>query len=113
WGSAFTNSEWIQVDLGATSTITRVVLNWETAFGSGYQIQTSASASGPWTTIFSTTTGDGGIDDITLSGTGRLVRMNGPQRATQSGSPRCVSRVCGTQPGPGSGGRGREYPAAP
>src|SRR6185436_13070717 len=52
WGSAFTNSEWIAVDLGATSTITRVVLNWEAAFASGYQIQTATSASGPWTTIF-------------------------------------------------------------
>jgi hypothetical protein len=98
WGSAFTNSEWIQVDLGATSTITRVVLNWETAFGSGYQIQTSASASGPWTTIFSTTTGDGGIDDITLSGSGRFVRMNGTQRATQFGYSLFEFQVFGTQP---------------
>ncbi|HEX3766279.1 MAG TPA: discoidin domain-containing protein [Kofleriaceae bacterium] len=81
WGSAFTNSEWIMVDLGATANITRVVLNWETAFATGYQIQTSASASGPWTTIFSTTTGDGGIDDLTVSGSGRFVRMNGTQRA--------------------------------
>jgi hypothetical protein len=81
WGSAFSNSEWIYVDLGATATISRVVLNWEAAFATGYQIQTAASASGPWTTIFSTTTGDGGIDDLSVSGTGRFVRMNGTQRA--------------------------------
>jgi hypothetical protein len=98
WGSAFTDSEWIFVDLGATATITRVVLNWETAFGSGYQIQTSASASGPWTTIFSTTTGDGGIDDLTLSGTGRFVRMNGTKRATQFGYSLFEFQVFGTQP---------------
>jgi hypothetical protein len=98
WGSAFTNSEWIFVDLGATSTITRVVLNWEAAFGSGYQIQTSSSASGPWVTIFTTTTGDGGIDDLTVSGSGRFVRMNGTQRATQFGYSLFEFQVFGTQP---------------
>ncbi|ADO69563.1 discoidin domain-containing protein [Stigmatella aurantiaca] len=81
WGSAFTNNEWIYVDLGASATISRVVLNWEPAYATGYQIQTAASASGPWTTIYSTTTGDGGIDDLSVSGTGRYVRMNGTQRA--------------------------------
>jgi beta-galactosidase len=98
WGSAFTSSEWIQVDLGATSTITRVVLTWEAAFATGYQIQTSASATGPFTTIFSTTTGDGGTDDITLSGTGRFVRMNGTQRATAFGYSLFEFQVFGTQP---------------
>ena len=29
WGSAFTNNEWIYVDLGATFNVSRVVLNWE------------------------------------------------------------------------------------
>jgi beta-galactosidase len=81
WGSSFTNNEWIYVDLGASATINRVVLNWEGAYATGYQIQTATSASGPWTTIYSTTTGDGGIDDLTVSGTGRYVRMNGTQRA--------------------------------
>ncbi|MDC0713634.1 discoidin domain-containing protein [Stigmatella sp. ncwal1] len=81
WGSAFTNNEWLYVDLGASATITRVVLNWEPAYATGYQIQTASSASGPWTNIYSTTTGDGGIDDFSVSGTGRYVRMNGTQRA--------------------------------
>src|SRR4030095_4756353 len=101
WGSAFTNSEWIAVDLGSTASLTRVVLNWEAAFASGYQIQTAASAAGPWTTIFSTTTGDGGIDDIALSGSGRFVRMNGTQRATGFGYSLFEFQVFGTA---GSGG---------
>ena len=66
WGSAFTNNEWIYVDLGSTTTISRVVLNWEAAYGSGYQIQVSDNAT-TWTTIFTTTTGNGGIDDLTVS----------------------------------------------
>jgi hypothetical protein len=99
WGSAFTNSEWIFVDLGSSATITRVVLNWESAFATGYQIQTSNSPSGPWTNIFSTTTGDGGIDDLTVSGSGRYVRMNGTQRAlTNFGYSLWELQVFGTLP---------------
>jgi len=99
WASAFSNTEWIYVDLGATATITRVVLNWEAAFATGYQLQTAANPAGPWTTMFSTTTGDGGIDDLTLSGSGRFVRMNGTQRAlTAFGYSLWEFQVYGTQP---------------
>ncbi|HET9620596.1 MAG TPA: discoidin domain-containing protein [Kofleriaceae bacterium] len=99
WGSAFTNTEWLQVDLGATATITRVVLTWESAFATAYQIQTSSSATGPWTNLFSTTTGDGGTDDVTLSGSGRFVRMNATQRAlTNFGYSLFEMQVFGTQP---------------
>lgn len=81
WGSSFTNAEWIYVDLGSKSTINRVVLNWEAAYGRSYQIQVSDNATN-WTTIYSTTTGDGGTDDFAVSGQGRYVRMNGLTRAT-------------------------------
>jgi hypothetical protein len=99
WGSAFTNTEWIAVDLGAAATITRVVLNWEAAFATGYQLQTAASAAGPWTTMFSTATGAGGIEDLTVSGSGRFVRMNGTQRAlTNFGYSLWEFQVFGSQP---------------
>jgi hypothetical protein len=84
WGSGFTNNEWIYVDLGSTATISRVVLNWEAAYGRGYQIQVSNNAT-TWTTIFTTTNGDGGVDDLTVQGSGRYVRMLGVTRATQWG----------------------------
>jgi beta-glucanase (GH16 family) len=86
WASdAWDDSQWIYVDLGATATVTRVVLRWEAAFGRGYQIQVSSNAS-TWTTIYTTTTGDGGIDDITgLNASGRYVRMNGTARGTAWG----------------------------
>jgi endoglucanase Acf2 len=74
--------QWIYVDLGSTQSICRVRLNWEPAYGKSYQIQTSNDAT-TWTNIYSTTTGDGGIDDLTgLSGSGRYVRMYGTVRAT-------------------------------
>lgn len=82
WASQFnSDNEWIYVDLGATYSITRVVLKWETAYGKSYKVQTSANAS-TWTDVYSTTTGDGGTDDITLTGSGRYVRMAASQRGT-------------------------------
>jgi chitinase len=85
WSSAFSDPQWIRVDLGASASISRVRLNWEAAYGKAYQIQTSTDAVN-WTTIFTTTTGDGGIDDLTgLTGSGRYVRMYGTGRATAWG----------------------------
>jgi hypothetical protein len=84
WGSAYSDPQWVTVDLGGTYNLTRVRLAWETAYGRAYQIQTSADNT-TWTTVHSTTTGDGGVDDVTLTGTGRYVRVNGTQRATQWG----------------------------
>jgi hypothetical protein len=85
WSSAFSDPQWIYVDLGATYNISEVVLYWEAAYGKSYQIQVSPDASN-WTTIYSTTTGLGGTEDLTgLSGTGRYVRMYGTARGTPYG----------------------------
>jgi beta-glucanase (GH16 family) len=84
WSSAFSDPQWLQVDLGATHAISRVTLNWEAAYAKAFQIQTSNDGS-TWTTIYSTTTGTGGVQDLTVSGSGRYVRMNGTQRATAYG----------------------------
>ncbi len=80
WGSAYTDPQWITVDLGASHSINRVRLNWEAAYARAYQVQTSPDNSA-WTTVFSTTSGDGGVDDLTVTGTGRYVRVYGTQRA--------------------------------
>jgi endoglucanase Acf2 len=84
WSSAFSDPQWIYVDLGATRTLNRVVLRWEAAFGRAYRIEVSDNATS-WTQVYSTTTGDGGIDDLTLSGSGRYVRVYGTVRALQYG----------------------------
>jgi hypothetical protein len=78
-------AQWLQVDLGASAKISRVKLNWEAAYGKSYTIQTSANGT-TWTAIYTTSTGDGGTDDLTdLSGTGRYVRMNATVRGTSYG----------------------------
>ncbi|UWP87595.1 discoidin domain-containing protein [Dactylosporangium fulvum] len=85
WSSAFSNPQWIQVDLGATYTVSRVRLVWEAAYGSAYQIQTSANGT-TWTTVRSVTGGNGGEDDNTgLNASARYVRIYGTARGTQWG----------------------------
>src|ERR1019366_6538639 len=61
-----------------------VTLNWETAYATAFQIQTSTDGS-TWTPIYSTTTGTGGTQTLNVSGTGRHIRMYGTARATQYG----------------------------
>jgi hypothetical protein len=58
WSSQFADPQWLRVDLGRSSAISRVVLQWEAAYARAFQIQTSEDSSA-WTTIFSTTTGTG------------------------------------------------------
>ena len=84
WASQWSDPQWIQVDLGSTQSICQVVLNWETASGKAYQIQTSTDA-GTWTTIYSTTTGPGGTETLNVSGSGRYIRMYGTARSTGYG----------------------------
>jgi hypothetical protein len=84
WSSGFSDPQWLQVDLGATHTISQVKLNWEAAYAKAFQIQTSTNGT-TWTTIYSTTTGTGGNQTLNVTGSGRYIRMYGTQRATQYG----------------------------
>jgi beta-glucosidase len=61
-----------------------VVLNWEAAYATAYRIDVSSDAT-TWSTVFSTTTGHGGVETIPLTATGRYVRMYGTSRATGYG----------------------------
>jgi hypothetical protein len=81
WSSAFSDPQWLQVDLGSVQSICQVTLHWETAFGKAFQIQTSTDGT-TWTSIFSTTTGTGGTQTLGVSGSGRFIRMSGTARGT-------------------------------
>src|SRR5258706_611379 len=84
WESAWSDPQWLQLDFGSSATFCRVVLNWEAAYGKSYEIQTSDDAT-TWTSIYSTTTGNGGLDDLSLFGSGRYLRMYGTVRGTTFG----------------------------
>ena len=84
WSSAFSDPQWIQVDLGSAQAISQVVLNWEAAYGRAFTLATSTNGT-TWTTIHTTTTGTGGVQTIPVTGNGRYVRMNGTARGTAYG----------------------------
>jgi hypothetical protein len=98
WSSAFSDPQWLQVDLGSSKAICQVTLNWEAAYATAFQIQTSPDGTN-WTTIYSTTTGTGGNQTLNLAGTGRYIRMNGTARATQYGYSLWEFQVFGTGSG--------------
>lgn len=88
WESVWnTDPQWIYTDLQAVTTINSVILNWELAYAKAYSIEVSSNAT-TWTPVYSTTNGDGGIDEITFPAvSARYVRMYGTQRAHRYADP--------------------------
>ncbi|GAB3928805.1 discoidin domain-containing protein [Kribbella albertanoniae] len=93
--SGWVDPGWIYVDLGATAQIDKVVLQWDPASAKSYQLQVSNDANN-WTTIYSTTNGPGFKETLTVSGSGRYVRMYGTQRNTPYGYSLWEFQVYGT-----------------
>jgi beta-glucanase (GH16 family) len=89
WESAFSDDQWISVYLGGIYSLSKVVLNWEGAFGKVYKIQVSSvenPTDSDWIDVYSENNSDGGIDEITLTGQqARHVRMLGITRALPYG----------------------------
>ncbi|MFF3997840.1 discoidin domain-containing protein [Streptomyces cyaneofuscatus] len=100
WSSAASDPQWIRVDLGATTRLSQVVLDWETAYGKGYRIELSTNGS-TWSTAYQTTTGDGGTDTLDISGEARYVRVYGAARGTGYGFSLWEFKVYGESGGTG------------
>jgi hypothetical protein len=103
WSSQFTDPQWLQVDLGSAATITQVVLNWEAAYASAYEIQVSDDAQ-TWHPIYSTTTSTGGLQTLSVNSSGRYVRMYGTHRGTGYGYSLWEFQVSGVPAGSGPAG---------
>ncbi|MER7283630.1 chitosanase [Dactylosporangium sp. NPDC000244] len=83
WTTSGRGAQWLRVDLGAVSAVSRVRLSWGSAFAKVYRLETSADGS-TWTPLYATGAGDGKTDDIAgLGGTGRYVRLTATPRGTK------------------------------
>ena len=87
WESLTTDSEWIMVDLGVTYNVDSVFVNWETAAGQDYAIQTATSlptSDAGWTTAEHVINGTQGEKrSITFTPVlARYVRLQGYKRAS-------------------------------
>ncbi len=80
------DSEWIDVDLEVAHEVSSVLFNWEAAYSTNYNIQSSLDGIN-WKTIYSETNSDGGIDSVVFAETEftRFVRMQGNDRSTVFG----------------------------
>ncbi|MFI7036805.1 discoidin domain-containing protein [Microbispora rosea] len=95
WSSQYSDDQWLRVDLGGAGHITGVTLNWESAYATGYRIEVSANGTS-WTPIHTTTSGKGGVENLSITGDGRYVRFVGTARATGYGYSLWEFQVFGT-----------------
>jgi len=84
WSSMYSDTEWIQVDLGQSTVIGAVEFDWQSAYGRAYDIQVSDDGVN-FTTVYRTLASPGGNDRVPLYVTGRYVRMQGIGRSTTFG----------------------------
>jgi beta-glucosidase len=111
WSSAFSDPQWLEVDLGSPQNICSIGIEWEAAYATAFSLQVSNDNS-TWTTVYSTTDGTGGNETFPVSVSARYVRMYGTARATQFGYSIFELQVYGlttTPPvtgGTGNGGNG-------
>ena len=85
WSSEFSDPQWLAIDLGTPTEISRIELLWEAAFSREYAIQVSLDGA-DWKAVYSTDRGAGGTEMIRFPPvTARWVRTHGARRATEFG----------------------------
>jgi hypothetical protein len=81
WSSSFSDPQWIKIDLQGVYLVSAVDLVWEASYGRSYRIEVSLDNVN-WSTVFSTTNGNGGEDYIGFDPVeARYVRMYGTSRS--------------------------------
>jgi beta-glucosidase len=85
WGSAFSDPQWLAVDLGKPTPVRRVRIAWENAFARSYAIEISDDGEN-WKSVYSMSAGSGGEEEIELTPvTTRWVRLFCTKRSTKYG----------------------------
>src|SRR5271170_1710478 len=76
---------WVEIDLGSVQAFDNVILYWEAAYATVYQIQYSTDNS-TWNVAFTNNDGVGGVENLAFPTVqGRYGRMYGEMRGTQYG----------------------------
>jgi endoglucanase Acf2 len=96
WASQYADPQWLYVDLKDAYKLNKVIINWEGAYASSYDMQVSADAT-TWTTVAPVTGGTGGTVTLPFAETaGRYVRLYGKTRGTGYGYSVLEFQVYGT-----------------
>lgn len=109
WSSASSDPQWLKVDLGSSRPLSRVIIHWEAAASSAYELQASPDGT-TWTKIATkanaTITGSGStrVDTIAgLTASARYLRLYSTARTTSYGNSIFELEVFGTGCGPAPG----------
>jgi beta-glucosidase len=81
WSSAFSDPQWIQVDLGSKLFMSDILITWEAAYATAYLVQISDDGA-IWSVVKNETAGTGGAVKVPVGASGRYVRILGTKRAT-------------------------------
>lgn len=82
WSADDKDNQWYLVDLQSTYDIKKVIIEWEGAYCGDYSVAVSTDNVN-YVSVFSTTSGDGGIDEINFSPTtARYVKVVMNKKAT-------------------------------
>jgi hypothetical protein len=85
WASAWSDDQWLRVDLGSARTVGRVTTNWEAAYAKSFAIEVSTDGS-TWRSVWSTTEGiPGQMAAVFTPTTARYLRVHGTKRGTGYG----------------------------
>jgi beta-glucosidase len=84
WSSAFSDPQYVIIDLGTPTKFNQVNLYWEAAYATDYAIQVSNDSTN-WTTLVHQSAGVGGIERYTVSAEARFLKILGSKRATAYG----------------------------
>ena len=83
WSTLKGTDQSFVVDLGQVVPFTTIFLNWESAYGVAFQLQTSTDSTA-WTTLATYTNNQAWYNEVGVAASGRYVRMLG-QQGGQSG----------------------------
>ena len=97
WSSAFSDPQWVRIDLGSTYNIAGARIYWEAAAAKIFEIQVSDNGTA-WTREYYTSGGDGGIDNFSFTASARYIRMYSSARTSQYGNSIYEFEVFGTLP---------------
>ncbi|MEW6701601.1 MAG: discoidin domain-containing protein, partial [Bacteroidota bacterium] len=85
WSSEPSDLQWIEIDLGASYTIEKIIFYWGSAFAEKFRVGVSHDKIN-YQLLKQTLSGSGGIETLeNLQGTGRYVKILLDKRATQAG----------------------------
>ncbi|WP_051433407.1 discoidin domain-containing protein [Promicromonospora kroppenstedtii] len=93
WSSAFSDPQWLRIDLGRVTTVNRVEIDWEVSYATDYRIELSTDGES-WETHW-VGAGDGGNDVMNILGEARYVRMYSGARSGTAGNSIWEMRVYG------------------